>query len=212
MKGRWLHVDHRCLFVSLIFSFSKRQVPISTIIFLVQNGITLGLFNISFSVHFASQVCPTWFGANPDIPVTIIKSRGADVTVNSAVCNVPQLALASFPRSLLLFLSATFAVAFYRRYVNDNLQSQDVKFGIQIGSDLFQMGQTWDFLRSVSVHFGSASQNVQKLILKSPRLSHNVLKLILKSLWLSQYELKFDLNKSQVLSHFGGNLDIPCGQ
>ena len=32
-----------------------------------------------------------------------------------------------------------------------------------------QMGQIWDFLRSVSVHFGSPSQNVLKLILKSPK-------------------------------------------
>ena len=31
------------------------------------------------------------------------------------------------------------------------------------------MGQIWDFLRSVSVYFGSESQNVLKLILKSPR-------------------------------------------
>ena len=31
------------------------------------------------------------------------------------------------------------------------------------------MGQIWDFLRSVLVHFGSTSQNVLKLILKSPR-------------------------------------------
>ena len=29
------------------------------------------------------------------------------------------------------------------------------------------MGEMWDFLRSVSVHFGSPSQNVLKLILKS---------------------------------------------
>ena len=33
-------------------------------------------------------------------------------------------------------------------------QRRDVKFGIQIGSDWPQMGQIWDFLRSVSVHFG----------------------------------------------------------
>ena len=32
-----------------------------------------------------------------------------------------------------------------------------------------QMGQILDFLRSVSVHFGSASQNVLKMIFKSPR-------------------------------------------
>ena len=32
-----------------------------------------------------------------------------------------------------------------------------------------QMGQIWDFLRSVSVHFGAGRQNVLKLILKSPR-------------------------------------------
>ena len=31
------------------------------------------------------------------------------------------------------------------------------------------MGQIWDVLRSVSVHFGSTSQNVLKLTLKSPR-------------------------------------------
>ena len=31
------------------------------------------------------------------------------------------------------------------------------------------MGQIWDFLRSVSVHFGSPSQNVLKIIFKSPR-------------------------------------------
>ena len=35
--------------------------------------------------------------------------------------------------------------------------------------DPFQdMGQLWDFLRSVSVHFGAGRQNVLKLILKSP--------------------------------------------
>ena len=48
----------------------------------------------------------------------------------------------------------------------------DVKFGIQIGLDLPQMGQIRDFLRSVSVHFGSASQNLIKLILKVTDLSH----------------------------------------
>ena len=46
--------------------------------------------------------------------------------------------------------------------------NRDVKFGIQIGSSWSKMGQIWDFLRSVSVHFGSASQNVLKLILESP--------------------------------------------
>ena len=50
-------------------------------------------------------------------------------------------------------------------YVGDRV----VKFGIHIGSDWPQLAQIWDFLRSVSVHFGSASQNVLKLILKSPR-------------------------------------------
>ena len=39
----------------------------------------------------------------------------------------------------------------------------------QIGSHWPQMGQIWDFLRSVSVHFGALRQNVLKLILKSPR-------------------------------------------
>ena len=42
----------------------------------------------------------------------------------------------------------------------------DVKLCIQIGSDSPQMGQIWDFFKSVSVHFGSASQNVLELILK----------------------------------------------
>ena len=48
-------------------------------------------------------------------------------------------------------------------------QTSDVKFAIQIGSDWPQMGQIWDFLRSVSVHFGAVRQNVLKLVLKSPR-------------------------------------------
>ena len=46
--------------------------------------------------------------------------------------------------------------------------AKDGKFSIQIGSDWPQMGQIWEFLRLVSVHFGSLSQNVLKLVLKSP--------------------------------------------
>ena len=42
---------------------------------------------------------------------------------------------------------------------------REVKFDIQIGSDWTQMGQIWHFLRSVSVHFVSASKSVLKLIL-----------------------------------------------
>ena len=45
-----------------------------------------------------------------------------------------------------------------------------VNLSIQIWSDWPRMGQICDFLRSCSVHFGSASQNVLKLILKSQRL------------------------------------------
>ena len=67
---------------------------------------------------------------------------------------------------------------------------KDGKFRIQIGSDWPQVGQIWDFLRSVSVHFDAPRQNVLKLIFKktqicptlgqsSPR--QNVLKLILES-------------------------------
>ena len=41
------------------------------------------------------------------------------------------------------------------------MQYRDLKFGIQIASDWPQMGQIWDFLRSVSVHFGQLSFNVQ---------------------------------------------------
>ena len=33
--------------------------------------------------------------------------------------------------------------------------SWNVKFDIEIGSDWTQMGPIWDFLRSVSVHFGA---------------------------------------------------------
>ena len=33
------------------------------------------------------------------------------------------------------------------------VENWDVKFVIQIGSDWSKMGQIWDFLRSVSVHF-----------------------------------------------------------
>ena len=56
-------------------------------------------------------------------------------------------------------------------YFLTDILIRDVKFAIRIGSDYYwpQMGQIWDFLRSVSVHFGSPSQNVLKLILKSPR-------------------------------------------
>ena len=46
---------------------------------------------------------------------------------------------------------------------------RDIKLGNRIGSDWSQRGKIWDFLRSVSVHFGSPRQNVMKLILKSPR-------------------------------------------
>ena len=52
------------------------------------------------------------------------------------------------------------------------------------------MGQIWDFLRSVSVHFGSPSQNVLKLILKSHRF------------------VPFGTN----LTQFGFNPDIPMAQ
>ena len=51
-----------------------------------------------------------------------------------------------------------------------HLPTRNLKFGTQIGSDRPQIRQIWDFLRSVSVHFGSPSQNILKLILKSPRL------------------------------------------
>ena len=51
--------------------------------------------------------------------------------------------------------------------------NRDGKFGIQIRSDWPEMGQIWGFLRSVSVHFGSESQNVLKLILKSPKFVPN---------------------------------------
>ena len=45
------------------------------------------------------------------------------------------------------------------------------KFDIQSGSNRHQMGQIWDFLRPVSVHFGAPRQNVLKLVLKRPDLS-----------------------------------------
>ena len=38
--------------------------------------------------------------------------------------------------------------------------ARGVKFDIQIGSDWPQMGQIWDFLRSVLIRFGLLSQNV----------------------------------------------------
>ena len=46
--------------------------------------------------------------------------------------------------------------------------SRDIKIGIQIGSDWPQNGTNLGLLRSVSVYFGSVSQNVLNLILKSP--------------------------------------------
>ena len=53
--------------------------------------------------------------------------------------------------------------------IDNDIPFRDVKFGIQSGSDWPKTGQIWDFLRSVIVHFGSVSQNVLELILKSPR-------------------------------------------
>ena len=43
-------------------------------------------------------------------------------------------------------------------FVYDGDIARDVKFGIQIGSDWHQMGQIWDFLRSVSVHFARGAK------------------------------------------------------
>ena len=40
------------------------------------------------------------------------------------------------------------------------MYSRDVKFGNQIEADWPQMGQIWDFLRSVSVHFGTAKFDI----------------------------------------------------
>ena len=44
---------------------------------------------------------------------------------------------------------------------------QGYQIRIEIRSNWSQIGQIWDFLRSVSVHFGAPRQNVLKLILKS---------------------------------------------
>ena len=51
---------------------------------------------------------------------------------------------------------------------------RDIRAGYLIGSYWPQMGQFWDFLRSVIVHFGSQVQNVMELILKIQALSHLV--------------------------------------
>ena len=69
----------------------------------------------------------------------------------------------------LLLSPAFFSLLFY---LNTRFCSRAVKFVIQIASVWLQMGQIWDFLRSVSVHFGLASQNILKRILKVPDLSH----------------------------------------
>jgi len=49
---------------------------------------------------------------------------------------------------------------------------------VRVGPKLGQIGPKWDFLRSISVHFGSSSQNVLTLIFKSPRLDPFVANLI----------------------------------
>ena len=51
-----------------------------------------------------------------------------------------------------------------KHWIHLNVTVRDIKFAIQIGADWHQMRQIYDFLRYVSVRFGSA-----KLILKSPR-------------------------------------------
>ena len=48
------------------------------------------------------------------------------------------------------------------------------KFGIQIGSDVPQMGQIWDFLRSVSVHFGAGAPKCTETDLKKYQICSNL--------------------------------------
>ena len=57
----------------------------------------------------------------------------------------------------------------WRHGTGEQSSGQRSHGGSNIWSDLPQMGQIWDFLRSVSEHFGSPSQNVLNLILKSLR-------------------------------------------
>ena len=54
---------------------------------------------------------------------------------------------------------------FYQTSLSDKAQDmsnldRDIKFGLLILSDWPQMGQIWDFLRSVSVHFASARKHI----------------------------------------------------
>ena len=46
--------------------------------------------------------------------------------------------------------------------------AREGRMGTKLGH-IVPMGQIWDFITSVSVHFGTPSQNVLKLILKSHR-------------------------------------------
>ena len=57
----------------------------------------------------------------------------------------------------------------YMAFLNEPTVTRDAKFSIQIGSYWPRLWQIVEFLRSVSVHFGSTSQNVLKLIFKSSR-------------------------------------------
>ena len=52
----------------------------------------------------------------------------------------------------------------------DGMLEIGCQYSLQMGSDWPQTGQMWDVLRSVSVHFGSPSQSVLKMILKSLKL------------------------------------------
>ena len=52
----------------------------------------------------------------------------------------------------------------------DFLRSVSVRFGTQRVLDWTKIGQIFDFLRSVSVHFGSSSQNALKSDLKKCRI------------------------------------------
>ena len=54
----------------------------------------------------------------------------------------------------------------------DFLRSVSVHFGwtIKLGSDWPQMGQIWDFLRSISVHLGSTHPNWVRLVPNSINL------------------------------------------
>ena len=141
-------------------------------------NLILKASNTSHLVPIGSKLRPNlphWWQGTNGIPVPGLKTRRLKYAHPVMKSNISQNSLKNnIVNSLLHTELYPHHCTLYTLHTGQNLIShtvthRDIKFDIPIGSDWPQMGQIFGFLRSVSVHFGSVSQNVLKLILKCPR-------------------------------------------